>query len=178
MKIHIAFKLAAIILCLVAGPAVAGHEDAEKLSYPPTDWKTGKLGHLSRYIGTYQYEPIIEDPHVAKTLSDLLGSEIPHLVKNLEARGPVGFDGAELSLVGSKAHEAHRERATVVVDVYDGKVHAVIFSEGQTTIYSKEKSYLFLPEAIRLSARWAEIKPILETPPRGDFNWVGRGTWK
>ncbi len=175
---HKVFKVAAIILCLVAGPAVAGHDDAEKISDPPTDWKTGKLGHLSPYIGTYQYEPIIEDPHVAKALSDLLGSELSHLLQNLKAPRTIDMEGSGLILDGNKLHEAHRERATVVVEVYNGKVHAVIFSEGRTTIYSKEKYYFSLPQAIRLSARWAEIKPILETPPRGDFQWVGRGTWK
>ena len=178
MKCRIAFKLTAIILCLVAGPAVAGHEDAENLSDPPTDWKTGKLGHLTRYIGTHQYEPIINDLHVAKALSDLLGNELSHLLQNLKAARTINMEGTGLILGGYKLHEAHRERATVVVEVYDGKVHAMIFSEGRTTIYSNEKYYFSLPRAIRLSARWAEFKPMLETPPRGDFHWVGRGTWK
>ena len=172
------FKAAAIILCLVAGPAIAGHADAENLPGPPTDWKTGKLGHLTRYIGTHQYEPIIKDPHVAKALSGLLGNELSHLLQNLKAPWTIDMEGTGLILGGYKPHEAHRERAIVVVEVYDGKVHAMIFSEGRTTIYSNEKYYFSLPRAIRLSARWAEIKPILETPPRGNFQWAGRGKWK
>ncbi len=178
MKCSNPLKTTAVVLLLLAGPVLAAEQDAAKRSPHDTDWKKGKLGDLAKYVGTYRYEPILDDPRVAAALSELLGDEVSHLIDNLQVRGPVNMYGPGLVLVGQKPHEGDRERATVVVDMYNGRVHALIFSEGTVTVYSMEKSYAFLPHAIRESARWDEIWPLLEAPPRDGFTWIGKGKWE
>ncbi len=171
--------MAAVIVGLIVAPVPAVPEYAAAASkVDSTDWKKGKLGDLAKYVGTYRYEPILDDPRVAAALSELLGDEMSHLIDNLGLRGTVGLEGRGLVIDGQKPHEGDREHATVVVDMYDGSVHALIYSEGTVTIYSKEKSYAFLPRAIRMSARWDEIWPLLEAPPRDGLTWIGKGKWE
>ncbi len=84
---------------------------------------------------------------------------------------------------GNKAHEAHLENAILIVDIYDGTIHAGIFSNGQTTIFSKvdketadyfqpEVVYGFLPGALRQWVRWDEIRELRRLAPQTNFRWV------
>ncbi len=147
------------------------------------DWKTGKLGHLSRYIGTTKYEAVFNDPFVRRAMEKLLGDNVSHLLQNMEVRSPIESEGSELALWGNKAHEAHLENAILIVDIYDGTIHAGIFSNGQTTIFSKvdketgdyfepEVVYGFLPEALRRWVRWDEIEELMKSEPKINFRWV------
>ncbi len=147
------------------------------------DWKTGKLGHLSQYIGTTNYETVFDDSFVRRAMEKLLGDNVPHLRQNLKSRGAIDLEGSELVLWGGKPHEGNLERAVLIVDIYDGTVHAGIFSNGQTTIFSKvdketadyfqpEVVYGFLPEALRRFVRWDEISELIKSEPKTNFRWV------
>ncbi len=147
------------------------------------DWKTGKLGHLSRYIGTTKYEAVFNDPFVRRAMEKLLGYNVSHLLQNMEVRSPIESEGSELALWGNKAHEAHLENAILIVDIYDGTIHAGIFSNGQTTIFSRvdketsdyfepEVVYGFLPGALRQWVRWDEIRELRRLAPQTNFRWV------
>ncbi len=131
------------------------------------DWKTGKLGHLSQYIGTTNYEAVFDDTFVRRAMEKLLGDNVSHLRQNLKSRGAIDLEGSELVLWGGKPHEGNLERAVLIIDIYDGTVHAGIFSNGRTTIFSNvdketadyfepEVVYGFLPEALRRFVRWDE----------------------
>ena len=148
-----------------------------------TNWKTGKLGHLSQFIGTTNYEAVFDDSFVRRAMEKLLGDNVSHLLQNMEVRSPIESEGPELAFWGNKAHEAHLENAILIVDIYDGTIHAGIFSNGQTTIFSKvdketadyfqpEVVYGFLPEALRRWVRWDEIEELMKSVPKTNFRWV------
>ena len=148
-----------------------------------TNWKTGKLGYLSQYIGTTNYEAVFDDSFVRRAMEKLLGDNVSHLRRNLKSRGAIALEGSELVLWGQKPHEGNLERAVLIVDIYDGKIHAGIFSNGQTTIFSKvdketadyfkpEVVYGFLPGALRQWVRWDEIRELRRLAPQTNFRWV------
>ncbi len=148
-----------------------------------TNWKTGKLGHLSQYIGTTNYEAIFDDPIVRRAMEKLLGDNVSHLRQNLKSRGAIDLEGPELVLWGGKPHEGNLERAVLIIDIYDGTVHAGIFSNGRTTIFSKvdkgtadyfepELLYGLLPEALRRFVQWDEIRELIKSEPKTNFRWV------
>ena len=147
------------------------------------DWKTGKLGHLSKYIGTTNYEAVFDDSFVRRAMEKLLGDNVSHLRQNLKSRGAIDLEGPELVLWGQKPHEGNLERAVLIVDIYDGTIHAGIFSNERTTIFSKvnkgtadyfepEQLYGLLPEALRRFVRWDEISELIKSEPKMNFRWV------
>ena len=147
------------------------------------DWRSGKLRHLFQYVGTYNFEAIFDDPFVRRAMEELLGDNVSHLLQNLKSRGSIEIEGQYLALWGQKPHEGHLENAILVINVYDGKIHAGIFSNGQTTIFSKvdketadyfqpEVVYGFLPEALRRWVRWDEIEELIKSEPKTNFRWV------
>ena len=148
-----------------------------------TNWKTGKLGYLSQYIGTTNYEAVFDDRFVRRAMEKLLGDNVSHLRQNLKSRGAIDLEGPELVLWGGKPHEGNLERAVLIIDIYDGTVHAGIFSNGRTTIFSNvdketadyfepELLYGLLPEALRRFVRWDEISELIKSEPRTNFQWV------
>ena len=148
-----------------------------------TNWKTGKLGHLSQFIGTTNYEAVFDDSFVRRAMEKLLGDNVSHFRQNLKSRGAINLEGPVLVLWGGKPHEGNLERAVLTIDIYDGTVHAGIFSNGQTTIFSKvdketadyfdpEVVYGFLPEALRQFVRWDEISELIKSEPKTNFRWV------
>ena len=166
------------LLVMAAGCTTVGENVHEY-----TNWKTGKLGNLSQYIGTTNYEAVFDDPFVRRAMEKLLGDNVSHLRQNLKSRGAIDFEGSELVLWGQKPHEGNSERAVLIVDIYDGKIHAGIFSNGRTTIFSKvdkepagyfqpEVVYGFLPEALRRFVRWDEIRELIKSEPKTNFRWV------
>ena len=147
------------------------------------DWRSGKLRHLFQYIGTTNYEAVFDDSFVRRAMEKLLGDNVSHLRQNLKSRGAIDLEGSELVLWGGKPHEGNLENAILIVDIYDGTVHAGIFSNGQTTIFSRvdketadyfqpEVVYGFLPEALRRFVRWDEIRELIKSEPKTNFRWV------
>ena len=166
------------LLIMAAGCTTVG-ENVHELG----DWKTGKLGHLSQYIGTTNYEAVFDDPFVRRAMEELLGDNVSHLRQNLKSRGSIEIEGQYLALWGQKPHEGHLENAILVINVYDGKIHAGIFSNGRTTIFSKvdretadyfqpEQLYGLLPEPLRRFVRWDEIRELIKSEPKTNFRWV------
>lgn len=147
------------------------------------DWRDGKFAYLLQYVGTTNYKAIVNDRHVRQAMEELLGDAVPHLLKNLQTSGTVDVEGPFLIIWGHKPHEAHLERGILIVDIFDGKVHAGIFSNGVTTIYSKldketeryfepERHYGLIPEALRAFARWDDLEKLIEHEPKANFRWV------
>ena len=176
MKISKRLFLFFTVCILVMGSLVPG-EGAQTLDPNDpdyTDWKTGgKLERLAKYIGTYDYEAVWDDPYVHEHLLALMGADdLAHLKENLQVRGSIDLEGANLILSGGKPHETHVERGALVVSLFDGKIYACLHSQGQTTLYSKEERYEWLPYFIRFSIRYDENIALNEVYPEKDFRWV------
>ncbi len=128
----------------------------------------GKLGHLVKYGGTYDYYSVLNDPAVLGQLRALLGDELSHLFQNIGTLGPINHCWSELGLSGGKAHENDIERAYVSVNVVFGTVEAIIFSHGKTTVYSRARKYDDLHVATRMWLHMPEINAVLARPPKGN----------
>ena len=148
----------AVLVCMAAllggltsmpfGPAAAQDEATEK-----TDWKQGAWGHLSRYIGTYDYDAVLGDPAVDEKLSAMLGPEKDRLLTNLTVHTPIGFENDCLVLSGNAEKVGNMQKAYMNVCLYAGKINAVIYSKGTVSVYTALKKYEYLPMSLR---QWIE----------------------
>ena len=159
------------VLCAVGrGFSCRGAVDPEDL----LDWTTGgKLERLAKHIGTIDYEAVWNDPYVHERLLDLMGADkLAHLKENLQVRGTTDLEGSDLVLEGGKPHKANLENGIMVVDLYNGKVHAGIFSNGHTTAYTKETGYWRFPRSLKIFVHWEKLSLIWSHLPEQDFKWV------
>jgi hypothetical protein len=135
------------------------------------DAKQGRLGHLSQYIGTKHHEAILNDPQVRRALNNIVGQSLPHLLRNLEDPSTINFIGSWMVLRGAKKDEAYRERAIVVIDVFNGMVHAGIFSNGHRTVFSVKEEFGDVPVPL-LEWVWSrEINAIRSKIPEANFTY-------
>jgi hypothetical protein len=144
------------------------------------DWKKGKLGHLSRLIGTGDADALLNDPQVKRHLAQVVGKDDIGLLKeNLSEHGPINFIDGNLVLSGYAPEkdaqkddsERAKEMATLWVRVYDGSVRATIVHDGNVTIYGKDSKYYYLPGLLRDYARYrlSSFTADEESPP--DVRW-------
>jgi hypothetical protein len=141
------------------------------------DWKKGKLGHLSRLIGTGDADALLNDPEVKRHLAQVVGKDDIGLLKeNLTEHGPINFIDGNLVLSGYAPEkdgqkddsERAKEMGTLWVRVYDGSVRATIVHEGNVSIYGKDSKYYYIPGPLRDYARY-RLSPFTadEDPPQG-----------
>jgi hypothetical protein len=104
------------------------------------DWKTGRLGHLSSNIGTYNVYTVLKDPDVARALNALNPDVRRQIDVDLGARGAIAFDGANLIVTGTMAHSADTDALVVAVKPYDGAVAMAMMRNGQITVYTADGS--------------------------------------
>lgn len=111
----------------------------------------GKLRYLHKYIGTYQSEegPLFTDPTVKKAMAETFGDKLPHLLKNLEVRGPVNFISGNLVLSGNAPHLGGSDMAILVINTYRGSVHGAISSGEEIEVFSTVEKYRYLPLALK-----------------------------
>lgn len=130
------------------------------------DMKKGKLGHLSKFIGTDEVEKVVDDPEVRKSLTAVMpGSKIPELKNNLQVRGPIDFIDGNLVLNGNAPHAGDTDTASVWLSVYDGKARVVLQSRGKMTLYAKDGDYGYLPLSMRAHIAVAKGRMQLDSPP-------------
>jgi hypothetical protein len=150
----------------LATASAAGVETSDGM-----DWKPWKLGHLSKYIGSDQFQPVLNDPHVREELKAIVGESLPHLMRNLEDRASINFIGSWMILRGARTNEAFRERAILVIDLFNGMVHAGIYSNGHRTVFSVKEEYRDVPVPL-LEWVWSrEIDEIRFKVPETNFTY-------
>lgn len=136
------------------------------------DWKKGKLAHLAATIGTYHYDPVLDDAHVKAELERLMPPDaIAALHENLQVAGPIDFIDGYLVLSGNRPHYGGEDTASVWVKIYDGDVLVVLQRQGKVTLYSRPQEFQYLPQSLR-----ARLVLMLEeipwrAPPEG-VTWV------
>jgi len=142
--------LAALCLCLPA------HADDKK----------GKLGHLSKYIGTDEIERVIDDPAVRQSLAAVMpANEIATVKKNLQVRGTIDFIEGNLVMNGNAPHAGDTDTVSVWLSVYDGKARVALQSGGRMTLYAKDGDYKYLPMVLRAQiAVTKEMSPFSKPP--------------
>lgn len=153
------------VLCAAVWLTVSGAAQA-------TDWKQGKLGHLSQHIGTYNYEAILGDPAVQSALRDLAGPEVENIVINLDVASSVAFIDGILVLRGNAPHQGGLEEALVMIKVYDGQVRAALLHDNRMTLFAADTEYEYVPRELRdfVQPRGDFTRPV---PPPG-LVWIGK----
>lgn len=153
------------LLCAAVWVALAGTAQA-------TDWKQGKLGHLSAHIGTYNYDAILGDPAVRSALQDLAGPDVETIVINLDVASSVAFIDGFLILRGNAPHQGGLEEAFVMIKVFDGQVRAALLHDSRMTLFAADTEYEYVPRELRdfVQPRTDFTRPV---PPPG-LVWVGK----
>lgn len=106
---------------------------------------------VSRYVGTWDLDALLLEPSVRQDLLRLVGDDWDKLVFNLNVRGPIGFHGGAIAVMGNAPHGGGEEEAILCVQpgISDQGVHAAILSNGSVIIYSDQERYTFLTVCIR-----------------------------
>lgn len=98
----------------------------------PRPTTQGPLGHLSRLIGTYDYNAVFTDRSVSQALSAMLGAQGVRLLRtNTTVASPIAFDGSWLILRGLAPHLGGSEEAILGVQPSTGRVDTAILSNGR-----------------------------------------------
>ena len=164
------YRILSATLLAIASSVLVPPEHAQEI-----DWKTGRLGHLAAYIGTYRYDKVLDDPAVRAALVSLGGTETDVIVENLTVAAPIDFISGQLVLRGNAPHRGGLEEAIVLVRIFDGTVRAALLHQGHMSLYARDAEYAYLPPVLQtfLQARPTEIKPA--TLPPGVL-WEGRSS--
>jgi len=98
---------------------------------------------IAKYAGSYDTGSFLKEQTVRTELQKLLGSEMRHLMHNLDVRGGVDLSGETLSVNGNAPHQGTEEEAIVCVTVLQLKtiVEAAILSKGAVTVFAREEQY-------------------------------------
>ncbi len=98
---------------------------------------------IVKWAGSYDTDAFLRLPVVHTELQKLLGSELEHLMHNLNVRGAVDLSGQTLSINGNAPHQGTEEEAILCVTVLPLKtiVEAAILSKGAVTVYTRAETY-------------------------------------
>jgi hypothetical protein len=98
---------------------------------------------IAKWAGSYDTEGFLTEPAVHQELQILLGTELDHLLYNLNVRGAVDLSGQTLSVNGNAPHQGTEEEAIVCVSVLPLKtiVEAAILSKGTVTVFTRAEKY-------------------------------------
>ncbi len=113
------------------------------------DWKEGALAHLAPYIGTYEYDAVLDDATVQTALRDLVGEKLPIFRRNLSVSGPIDFSSGNLVLSGLAPHQGGAEEAMILIKIYDGTVRAGLLHQSKMTLYARDPQYAYIPKILR-----------------------------
>jgi hypothetical protein len=169
----------AVDAILVANKTESGSVDeAHRIDPNGSDWKKGKLGHLSQYAGTYDYPAVLNDPEVARSLDTIAGAALAQKLKDyMSVMSPIALIGPDLVLKGNAEHQGGIKEATVWVSIYDGSVRGALLDESTVTIFAHDTNYEYLPEEFRNIVRRfgasARGDRSMDTLPQG-VTWIRR----
>lgn len=114
------------------------------------DYKVGALSRLARYIGTYRYDEILNDPDVDATLNSLMNTkEKSVLLENLKVMAPVAFSGTHMILSGNKPHGGGTDEAILAIRLVDGTIHAAVRHNNKVFRYADKRDAEEVPAPVQ-----------------------------
>ena len=139
------------------------------LAQEDRDFHVGRdLAHLLGYVGTHKLRGLLRE--VRPALESLLGNELPDFLEYT-----VDFGDIELSGHFLVAYDPPRMRtqAILVVDLYDGSVHAAMRPGRERQIYSNAPRWEEIPWPIRAWVFQEEIGTLVKQEPESGVVWQG-----
>ncbi len=104
---------------------------------------------IAKWAGNYDTDAFLRQPAVHTELHKLLGSELEHLMHNLNVRGAVDLNGQTLSVNGNAPHQGTEEEAIVCVTPGNMAVEAAILSKDTVTVYTRAEKYEYASICIK-----------------------------
>jgi hypothetical protein len=108
------------------------------------------LKSVKNYVGEYANRKVLRNTALRKLLVSLVGSS---KVKTIEhyttVASPVNMISGDVVVSGCAPHECSDKSAVVVVALATEEVHAAIFENEEIVIYSKQKTYDYLPQGLK-----------------------------
>lgn len=104
---------------------------------------------IVKWAGNYDTDAFLRLPAVHKELQKLIGSELEHLMHNLNVRGAVDLSGETLSINGNAPHQGTEEEAIVCVGAGSMAVEAAILSKETVTVYTRAEKYEYASICIK-----------------------------
>ena len=104
---------------------------------------------IAQWAGNYDTDAFLREPAIHTELQKLVGSELEHLMHNLNVRGSEDLNGQTLSVNGNAPHQGTEEEAIVCVLPGRPAVEAAIFSKGVVTVFTHAQSYEYTSLCIR-----------------------------
>ena len=135
-------------------------------------WEDYSRGHLFRYVGTYNYEAVLDDPILRPELELLFGPHLPHFLRNiLEDRFAINYEEPGIVMRGYGT-EPSREQAILFVGVRGDRVYGAIFSNDVTTVFSNGKDFAELPPAVLTWVHKANVWRLIDKEPKTGYHLV------
>ncbi|MBA3769512.1 MAG: hypothetical protein H0X08_03270 [Blastocatellia bacterium] len=107
------------------------------------------LAGVKRYVGKVANDKVIANPAVRKELIAVMGARRYRLLDHYTlVQSEVDMISGDVVASGCAPHECMEKSALVIVDIDGRKVHAAIFENPRLTIYSREKTFDFLPNGL------------------------------
>ena len=106
---------------------------------------------IAKWAGSYNTGSFLKEPAVHTELQKLLGTELDHLMHNLDVRGAVDLSSETLSVNGNAPHQGTEEEAIVCATVLplNTIVEAAILSKGTVTIFTRAEKYEYASICIK-----------------------------
>ncbi len=104
---------------------------------------------IVKWAGNYDTDAFLRLPAVHTELQNLLGTELDHLMHNLNVRGAVDLSGQTLSVNGNAPHQGTEEEAIVCVTAGSMTVEAAILSKDTVTVYTRAEKYEYASICIK-----------------------------
>lgn len=104
---------------------------------------------IVKWAGSYDTNAFLRQPAIHTELQKLLGSELEHLMHNLNVRGAVDLNGQTLSVNGNAPHQGTEEEAIVCVTPGSMTVEAAILSKETVMVYTRAEKYEYASICIK-----------------------------
>lgn len=104
---------------------------------------------IAKWAGNYDTDAFLSELGIHTELQKLLGSELEHLMHNLNVRGAVDLNGQTLSVNGNAPHQGTEEEAIVCVAAGSVAVEAAILSKETVTVYTRAEKYEYASICIK-----------------------------
>jgi enoyl reductase-like protein len=142
--LHLVGVAAMSIAGILVGTAAAQNEDAAARA-------RAIRSMIVKWAGNHDTDAFLRQPAVRSELQKLLGSELDHLMHNLNVRGAVDLNGQTLSVNGNAPHQGTEEEAIVCVTILPLKtiVEAAILSKEAVTVYARAEKYEYASICIK-----------------------------
>jgi len=129
--------------------SAAALQAKEKEEVPP-DWKKdGKWSALTQYIGTYQYDKILDDKNVKDMLGVMLKGHDLDLKQEFNVKTSVGFENDCLILKGNRQNAASTNSSYMEVCVSNGSINLAVQDSPNITLFTALPEYKFMSDGMR-----------------------------